>query len=320
MTPRSSRWLLAAAAVASALAVVFAWIQARERFALRAAIAQLAMECNHLQRERESWLRRFAEAEQARGKQKLAQTQSQTTSAASADVPRTPVPPPPRRPWIPERLQNEPQFQLLWLADRRASLATRYGAWYRNAGFAPEKIQQIEAQMIARAEREMDLEALQRAQGMSPDDTVVTRLRSEIARDYDAAMRGLLGDTGWSELREYERGASAREMLAGIAGGAAAVAREPLSGQQAEELFHAIAGASASYRKGGAFVAVDVDWDSVDAVAQRLLTPTQFAFFRSAEPPLPVGGRFQATLYQKVGAATAAERANVAPARLMPDR
>lgn len=222
----------------------------------------------------------------------------------------TPVKSVPKRPWIPERLQKEPEFQVLWLADQRASLTTRYGPFFQKLGLSPAQVESFQSNRIKREEQQMDLQGAARTQGLPDNDATIARLGKKVVADYEAAQRTLLGEEGYRNLQDYERGAVLREIVAGLAGGAVVVAREPLSPQQAEQFFQAIANASPAYRDGGASRGTDIDWMAVDAEAEKFLSPTQFAFFKTHEPPLPLGGRFQSELYRLVDLAKKTEPAH----------
>jgi hypothetical protein len=149
----------------------------------------------------------------------------------------------------------------------------------------------------------MDLQAVATTQGLKPEDTVLQKLRRDVVNDYETGVKSLLGDNGYREYRNFERISGIREMINGVVGGSVLVAREPLSTYQAEQLIQIMANASAQFRNGGHATESDLNWDVIDEQAQAILTPTQFTFFTQMEPPLPVGARFQARLYQRVEAA-----------------
>jgi hypothetical protein len=290
--------------IAVMLAAGLAWQQHRTRRAIGAELVALEQQRSEAAANARRAARELAAAENDRAANRTKLEQLSKANAAAARIaPKPAGSSAAKRPWIPERLQNEPEFQVLWLADQRASLTTRYGPLFQKLGLTSEQIEKIQSAMIACQERELDLQATERAQGLSKDDPVVLRLRGEITAAYETAQKEVLGESGHQQMRDYERGAHAREIVAGLAGGAAVVAHDPLTAGQAEQLYETIANASRSYRNGGPVNMNEVDWDAVDGEVEKFLTSTQFAFFKTAEPPLPWGGRFQSRLYRTVNAA-----------------
>jgi len=295
-----------AALIVAALGV--AWLQFRARDAAQLAHATLEHELAQLHSATKRALARIEQADAAAVQHRAAiEELEKAARAPSAKLAAKPVMVKPRRPWIPERLRTEPEFQLLWLAKTKAELSATYRPLFAKLQFTPPQIDVFERVVMNRAEQFMDLQATQEAQKLRPDDPALARMRARILDDFRDAQRQLLGEAGFAALQDYERGTSVREIVAGFAGGAVLVAREPLTPQQAEQLFQTIANASPRYRQGNTINTLEIDWARVDAEVQKFLTPSQFAFFQSAEPPLPIGGRFQNQLYQKVEAAKKAE-------------
>lgn len=290
------------------LAGVWTWRQSVGRREARAAVAELDAQKRAAQTEAAAFAARAGAADAIRAKHAAEFAElKKTTDAAQASVAKAPAPTPPRRPWIPERLQTEPEFQLLWLADRRAALTTTYGPLARQLRLSPEQVERMQAALIKREEQRMDIQATQRAQGLADSDPAVRQPLEKVDREYQQAQKDVLGEAGYARLKDYERSVYARELLAGIAGGAAVVAREPFTPQQAEQLFSAMVNASPNHRRGGGFLPYEVDWSKVDEEAAKFLSPSQLAFFQTAEPPLPYGGRFQSQLYRTVEAAKKSE-------------
>jgi hypothetical protein len=222
-------------------------------------------------------------------------------------------PAPAKQPWIPERLQKEPAFQLLWLADHRAALAGSYGPLFQKLGLSAAQVSKFQESALRLAEQTMDIDALKRSKGINDTDPAVIRLQTEAKAEYAAAQRELLGTDGYRQLQEYDRTKSVREMVNGIAGGAVVIARAPLSAQQTEQLVQAIGTASSGNREDGSVNTDTVDWAMVDGRAKEILSETQFAFYLTMEPPLPMGGRFQSRLYGAVHRANEADKVDGSP-------
>lgn len=258
--------------------------------------------------------RRLAETELRRAEEAAAAQEAKAHPRRAAAAPAAAESPPPasattpaiRRPAPPsfaERLRTEPETQALWVKSRRHEVAATYGPFLRRLGLPPEIQARFEALALQRDEKEMDLQAVATTQGLKPGDPVLQTLRRDALNDYEAGMKSLLGDDGYREYKEFERFSEMREMVNGVVGGSVMVAREPLTTYQAEQLIQIMANASPRFRNGGHATAWDLNWDIIDPQAQAILTPAQFAFFSQTEPPLPLGARFQARLYQNVAEA-----------------
>jgi len=251
--------------------------------------------------------RRLAETELRSAEEaaaiQVAKTIPRPTAVAGLPTTASPATPTIRRPTVPsfaERLRTEPETQTLWVKSRRHELATKYGPLLRRLGLPPEIQARFEALALSRDEKEMDLQAVATTQGLKPEDPVLQKLRRDVVSDYETGVKTLLGDDGYREYKEFERFSGIREMVNGVVGGSVLVAREPLTTYQAEQLIQIMAHASPRFRNGGHATGSDLNWDVIDAQARAILTPAQFAFFTQMEPPLPLGARFQARLYQKV--------------------
>ena len=307
---RSRRLIFTLVLVALVVAIGFVWREIRTRGVAAQTRHTLENQIAALRASTERAVARSKAAEVASAKHRATLEESRKAeTSASVKSPAKIVRVQQRRPWIPERLQTEPEFQVLWLASRKAELSATYRPLFAQLRLSREEVEKFETIMLKRDEQMMDIQATQDAQKLRGDDPVLLRLRGRIVEEFRAAQKELLGAENVRALNEYERGVFAREMVAGIAGGAVTVAREPLSAQQAERLFEAIVNSSPAYQRGGTVNTNEIDWAVVDAEAQKVLSPSQFAYFKQAEPPLPVGGRFQNQLYQAVHAATKREAA-----------
>jgi hypothetical protein len=209
---------------------------------------------------------------------------------------------------IADRLRKEPDTQLFFLARQRADTFAKYGLLFRQLQLTPEQIEAFQDTVVKHEEQMMDLSAVAETQGFSQDSSESRKLREKIDAEFQAAQHELLGPARYAQFQDYERTTFIRELVNGWAGGATVVAREPLTPEQGEQLVHILANASANYRKGQGAAPNDLDWNTVDAEAAKILTPAQFVVFKTMEPPLPVGGRFQVQMYQLVDRAVKEER------------
>jgi hypothetical protein len=213
---------------------------------------------------------------------------------------------------IAERLQKEPDTQRFYLAALKAEAAAKYGALFRALALSPTEIGKFQDILIKRDEQNMDLTAIKQSQGLSDQDATVMKLQKENEAEYQAAQQALLGETRYRQLQDYERTTYVREMVNGWAGGAVVEARLPFTAPQAEQLIQVLANTSSSYRNGGAVKPFEIDWDAADAQARSILSEAQFNLYKTMEPPLPLGARYQNQLYGAVARATRAEAASKA--------
>jgi hypothetical protein len=284
------------AVVALAVAVQ-AWRRAREAHAARSEVERQRLAAGASLR---NWQARATAAEQERERLQSA------LAAAAAATPSVPAGPKKPDPW--ERLQQDPEMQILALANERAQVLATYGALFRKLGFSPQQIAAFQEIAFRRRERMMDLQAVMKMKGLSWQDPAIQKLRGDSEAEFKAAQRSLLGEDDYKKLADYERTTWLREKIRGWAGGAVVVAREPFTPEQGERLVEIMANASESYRGGGHPDTGEPDyWARVEAGARQILSPTQFTYFATMEPPLPVGARFQTEFYARVQEALKAE-------------
>jgi hypothetical protein len=262
---------------------------------------------------------RLAEASRIRGAAERRRALLERISVAEkelASLERTPAPrhagksaeASQRIPTIAERLRTEPDAQILWLKLQRSRVAASYRSLFRKLGLSPEQVVQFEENLIHKQEMQMDLQAIsterQRSTGSAPSEMAELFKRVEV--EYASAQKELLGAADFQQLQDYERTTWVRKWVDGWAGGVPIYVGEPLTAEQAEQIVEIMANATENYRRGQAATG-PVDWSAVETAARTILTPKQFRFLTTAEPPLPYGGRFQTELYRRVQIASDAE-------------
>jgi hypothetical protein len=210
-------------------------------------------------------------------------------------------------PDISERLEKEPLFQSLFLAKQRASINERYGAFFQKLHLSSDRREAFLRIADDHDEQELDLNAVMKSEGLTMQDSAISSARVQIEQNFEHSIHTLLGEEEYREFQEYQRTTSLRGFMNGIVGGSVTVLHEPFTAQQTEQLIQAMAESSPSYRAGSFVTSSTIDWPQADAQAQRILTPTQFEYFRTLEPPGEYGGRFQQELYRVAILASAAE-------------
>jgi hypothetical protein len=309
----AKKFFVVSAVVIIGVAAGVAWRNVRLARATESALTSLASQQTGMDTEMRRLEGQLAAAEMDRLalQSKLDALRKSRTRVAAAPVP------PARatsehRSTIAERLQKEPDTQRFYLAALKAEAAAKYGALFRALALSPTEIGKFQDILIKRDEQNMDLTAIKQSQGLSDQDATVMKLQKENEAEYQAAQQALLGETRYRQLQDYERTTYVREMVNGWAGGAVVEGRLPFTAPQAEQLIQVLANASSSYRNGGAVKPFEIDWDAADAQARSILSEAQFELFKTMEPPLPVGARFQNQLYGAVARATKAEAASKA--------
>ena len=180
--------------------------------------------------------------------------------------------------------RNDPKEQLRQLAARRLALGSIYGPLFRSLSLSPAQSERFLDVTLKGEERQMDLSAVMRSQGLSEDDPMVAKLRGESDAEIQAALRELLGQAGYRQAQDYGRTSVVRELVSGLAG-AAAVAGVPINAQQAEQLTYILANASSRYRSGGPAEVAEIEWDKIDTPARAILSESQLTLFKTVEPP-----------------------------------
>lgn len=300
MKPRLFSLAFLTALVAAAAAI--AWLSTRRAQAADTARIALAEKRQQLTEE----LRR------AGSRRRTAENTCAELSARLAALAKSPSPkPPPTVPPPIQLTQDDPTLQILQLAARRGQFAIIYGPLYRLLAFTPAQIGQFEQNLLRREERRSDLHATAHDQGLSTNDPAYQKLSGVIEREYQAAQRELLGETGVQRLRQYDRQSDLREIVSGLAG-AAAAGGAPLDTAQAERLVTALDAASARFPNSDWPNPQQVDWPRVHAQAGTFLTADQLALIETTEPrgPRGMGGRFLPALHAAIAAAQAEDAKN----------
>jgi hypothetical protein len=237
----------------------------------------------------ETRLRRW-EAEDAAAKQRPAEQATDSAKAAPAKSPGPAEAPkakasaaPSLTEWL-DLLDNDPKFQVLHLAQKRAELAMSYGPFFRMQGLSSEQIGKLSDLLINGVAQVEDLRAIAWTTGLSSRDPAIAAQQKQGMAELQAAETELLGTAGGEQLQQYERALPAWTYVGQLAG-VAALAGVSFNREQAARLTDAIANASAVYVRGGTVDFARVDWKAADVSAQAFLSPEQFTLFSRTDPP-----------------------------------
>lgn len=184
---------------------------------------------------------------------------------------------------VQERLDTDENVQLLKLKARRLSLDANYAPFFRMLNLSPSEIAAFKDAKLQREEEQQDLFATLRKQGLSLQDRAVGLFLEESETRYRQAQTAVLGLDGYQKLFEYDRTIALRQIVGGSIGSATADG-VLFSPAQAEKLVQLMAQTIPEYQKGDAWADMaNIDWEIVDAQAQEILSPEQFAAFRTLE-------------------------------------
>lgn len=258
------------------LALVFSRMQRRSVEKMQKAVAVLLRDQIAMDERLRIAEERLSDAQKKRS---ILQFTSQALQTPPVEVRPLPAPVSPMA-----RVNNNPHVQNLRQKARRATLDATYAQLFRRLQLSPEKIDAFKDLILRQQQDWSDLTAAQHTQGLSASDPGIARLHQQLRTDYEGAQFALLGGYGLKEWREYERTSSPRDAVSAIAG-AAVVEGIRFSAETAEKLIHLIAANSPDYAKGRKASLDDIDWEIVDAQAQIVLSPEQFAIFTTVEPP-----------------------------------
>ena len=282
----SNRQKVGIAAVIALVAMsLVAWRAVVARQTAEAARATLLAQRSDL----EARLRRW-EAEDAAAKQRPAEQATDSAKAAPAKSPGPAEAPkakasaaPSLTEWL-DLLDNDPKFQVLHLAQKRAELAMSYGPFFRMQGLSSEQIGKLSDLLINGVAQVEDLRAIAWTTGLSSRDPAIAAQQKQGMAELQAAETELLGTAGCEQLQQYERALPAWTYVGQLAG-VAALAGVSFNREQAARLTDAIANASAVYVRGGTVDFARVDWKAADVSAQAFLSPEQFTLFSRTDPP-----------------------------------
>jgi hypothetical protein len=182
---------------------------------------------------------------------------------------------------IAERLRSDPQLQLLWLADRKATLASMYAPLFRSLSLTSEQQAAFLELAIAREEKDFDLMNIRGDSNVRENGTAVSELRTQADVEMKMGEKQLLGPDGFEKLQAYVRMAPARDLVSDFAG-TASLSGIPMNSEQAEQLVQLVANASAKFNNGSNVSGFDIDWNQVDANASQLLSPAQLNLLKTA--------------------------------------
>lgn len=139
-------------------------------------------------------------------------------------------------------LADTPEFQKLLALQARGAIEGKYAALLQKLNLPPEQKAQLERLLADKQNAFVDALVAARDQGLSGKDARVmaNAVAKATQKDIDASIKSLLGDQGYSQLRNYERTQPQRETVAQLAQRLSGTAT-PMSAQQQEQLVEVMA-------------------------------------------------------------------------------
>ena len=199
-------------------------------------------------------------------------------------------------------------------ASQRAWIVTTYQPLFTALGWSPEQSEKFIEIGMKRYERTTDLGALKREKLIADTDPVVKKFQALVGAEEDAAYRELFGPADHQRFMEYNRTATARNIISAHAA-AAVLAGVPFTPAQLEQFVQITA---ASYAQAHTDRQVysswqhdPIDWNKADAQLRPLMSAAQWEVFLTYAPD--TGPSRAASKFSKLfETAAAAEKAAMA--------
>jgi hypothetical protein len=196
-----------------------------------------------------------------------------------------------------QRLDQNPQLQLLKLKATRAETLVKYSAFLREKKLTPEQIERLSAAWSDYEAAKLDIAAIRRDRSLSYDDPAVTAERKQAQAALMAVEKSVLGEARYEEFDLFKRMQPMRELVLGYVGKAALLGA-PATEDQVRWLTEVLAAENTNFRNGGQVQFGGMDWDAGWARARAFLSAEQYELL-VAETNLrrARSGVFNATLF-----------------------
>ena len=181
-----------------------------------------------------------------------------------------------------------PEYGHKYVEEYRAALGLQFGPFYRQLHLSAEQISKFETSLVELQQGLADIWTEAVSRGLSKSDTSVMRLGAEPFQLAETNLRGLLGDSGFEQYRQYDKERGTRDFVTSLAGNVY-FTETPLSTVQGEQLARILKANTENKKipikdEGSQTVYTlrpETDWTAVNAQAQSLLSPIQLAALKS---------------------------------------
>ncbi|ACB76278.1 hypothetical protein [Opitutus terrae] len=243
----AKNYLLVALVLTTAGGAALAWRQHLELVKLRAAALD--------PKERADWQQRLWAAEKRRTEleQQLAASSSAPAARDEAAEPAASADEPPGVPSVRggargagfnrfAAVMDQPQVQQLMALQHKAALDSRYAGLFKRLGLSPAQLDQFKNLLVEKNTAMMDVMMAAREQGLNPrrDRAAVDQLVAEANTDIDSNIRAVLGETGFTDYKNYEQTLPQRATVNQLEQ-RLSYSTTPLTAEQSEQLVQILA-------------------------------------------------------------------------------
>ena len=230
---------------------------------------------------------RSAQAEEAAEAQRISKLKAgldARNGAPGAAAPR------PAGPVLPNAFETEvaenPKFRAAYARRFMAVYRSQYGPLAEKLGWTAGQLDAVGRLNLGARSQMFDLEHAARLIGADPNsDLAVQAMEKQVQEQKQAAVVGVIGESGVQQMREYDRTFAARDLAEQVAAGSF-YSSSPLTPGQAGVLTRLLLGNSAAYQQGGSVELNTVDWDGLITAAAGELPAPQVAALRAVRSDL----------------------------------
>lgn len=174
-------------------------------------------------------------------------------------------------------IANDPEYQKLYLAQRRTVYTAYYRRLYKKLGLTQEAIRAFEDLISAREETSLDLMASAESQGLKFSDPVYAKTQEAATKESADKLTTLIGKEGYDAFVQYRKDIGSPIACATTTSLASALfyTETPLKVEQADQLVK-IVDANTTRQKAKA----ETNWETVLTQAETILTPEQLAMLK----------------------------------------
>jgi RNA polymerase sigma factor (sigma-70 family) len=264
---------LTLAAGVAAIAIGFAIRETSARREADAAFAETGRQAALLARATEDLNTRAAAAGKGHAEfaQQIEDARRQLTEAEARA--KAPTNPPARNDAVAGRefVARHPEARRLMAEDQKGNWGMKYAPLFKSMGLSPAQVESVlelmvQGRPLSSRVNTADGGSMQLAAeaqgGLSREETM-------------ARMRELLGDDGFTRMRDYDRVAYAMEMVAKVS--ALLHRSAPLQPAQIEQLARTLMQVNSAYQAGRTMEQGTIDWPALITHAQGFLSPPQVA-------------------------------------------
>ncbi|ATC64582.1 hypothetical protein CMV30_11800 [Nibricoccus aquaticus] len=174
-----------------------------------------------------------------------------------------------------QRLDKDPQLQLLKLKALRADLVVKYGVFLREKKLTSEQIERLSAAWSDYEAAKLDIAAIRRDHKLGYDDPAVAVQRKEAQAALAVAEKAVLGEEGFKDFDQFRRMQPMRELVLGYVGKAALLG-VPATEEQVTRVTEVLAAMNTNFRNGGQVQFGEMDWDAGWAKAREFMSAEQY--------------------------------------------